>query len=71
MSTIAARAEALLGTSVVATSPVAGGDVCSATRLRLGDGRSAFVKTRPRPPAGFFDVEAAGLRWLGAAGGSA
>jgi fructosamine-3-kinase len=70
MSTIAGRAEALLGTSVVATTPVAGGDICTATRLRLSDGRSAFVKTRPHAPDGFFEVEAAGLRWLAEAGGA-
>jgi fructosamine-3-kinase len=70
MSNIAARVEALLGTAVVATTPVAGGDICTATRLRLTDGRSAFVKTRPRTPAGFFAAEAAGLRWLAEAGGA-
>jgi fructosamine-3-kinase len=70
MSTIAGRAEALLGTAVVATNPVAGGDICTATRVRLGDGRSAFVKTRPRPSPGFFAAEAAGLRWLAAAHGA-
>ena len=32
--------------------------------MRLSDGRSAFVKTRPHAPAGFFAVEARGLRWL-------
>jgi fructosamine-3-kinase len=70
MGTIAARAERLLGTSVVATTPVAGGDICTATRLRLSDGRSALMKTRPHAPAGFFTVEARGLRWLGEAGES-
>ncbi len=69
MSTIAGRAEALLGTSVVSTTPVAGGDICTATRLRLSDGRSAFVKTRPHAPDGFFEIEAAGLAWLAEAGG--
>jgi fructosamine-3-kinase len=68
MPTIAIRAEKLLGTSVVSTTPVAGGDVCTATRLRLSDGRSAIVKTRPHPPAGFFETEAAGLSWLAEAG---
>lgn len=68
MPTIAMRAERLLGTSVVSTTPVAGGDVCTATRLRLSDGRSAIVKTRPHPPARFFATEAAGLGWLAEAG---
>ena len=65
MGTIANRAEALLGTAVVATTPVAGGDICTSTRLRLSDGRSALIKTRPHPPTGFFPTEARGLRWIG------
>jgi fructosamine-3-kinase len=71
MGSIAGRVEALLGTAVVATTPVAGGDICNAARVRLSDGRSAFVKTRPHAPADFFAVEAAGLRWLGEADGGA
>ena len=66
---LAHRAEELLGTAVVATAPVAGGDICTATRLRLSDGRSALVKTRPRAPEDFFPAEARGLRWLAEAGG--
>ena len=65
MGTIAQRAEALLGSAVVATTPLAGGDVCSSTRLRLSTGASALVKTRPHAPADFFHTEARGLRWLG------
>jgi fructosamine-3-kinase len=65
MGTIAQRAEALLGSAVVATTPLAGGDICSATRLRLSTGASALVKTRPHAPAGFFRSEARGLQWLG------
>jgi fructosamine-3-kinase len=64
MTGTAARAEALLGHGVVSTTPVAGGDICTATRLRLSDGRSAVIKTRPQPPEGFFEREADGLRWL-------
>jgi fructosamine-3-kinase len=64
MATLATRAEALLGMAVVATSPVAGGDICVATRLRLADGTSALMKTRAHAPADFFRAEAAGLRWL-------
>ena len=70
MATIAARAEQLLGAAVVATTPVAGGSLCTATRLRLSDGRSAVMKTRPHPPDGFFASEAAGLRWLAEADGA-
>ncbi|MGH3385193.1 MAG: fructosamine kinase family protein [Nocardioidaceae bacterium] len=71
MGTIATRAEALLDTAVVATTPVAGGDICTATRLRLSDGRSALIKTRPHAPPTFFEAEGRGLRWLRAAEGAA
>jgi len=64
MRTLADRAEQLLGAAVVSTTPVAGGDVCTSTRLRLSDGRSALIKTRPHAPEGFFEAEARGLRWL-------
>ena len=51
-------------------TPVSGGDVCVASRLTLDDGASIFAKTWPRgtPPDGFFEAEAAGLRWLRDAG---
>ena len=71
MGTIANRAEALLGTAVVATTPVAGGDICTATRLRLSDGRSALIKTKAHAPETFFAAEARGLTWLAEAGGAA
>lgn len=69
LGTIANRAERLLGTTVVATTPVAGGDICTSTRLRLSDGTSALIKTRPHAPDDFFAVEARGLSWLGATPG--
>jgi fructosamine-3-kinase len=64
---VARRAEELLGSAVVATAPVAGGDVATATRLRLSDGTTALMKTLPHAPEDFFTAEAAGLRWLGEA----
>ncbi len=64
MRGIADRVEQLLGQAVVATTPVAGGDVCTSTRVRLSDGGSALVKTRAAAPEGFFEAEARGLRWL-------
>ena len=64
---VARRAEELLGAAVVATAPVAGGDVATSTRLRLSDGTTALMKTLPHAPADLFPTEAAGLRWLGAA----
>jgi fructosamine-3-kinase len=70
MGTIANRAEGLLGAAVVATTPVAGGDICTSTRLRLSDGRSALIKTRPHAPTDFFHTEARGLKWLRAAAGA-
>ncbi|MBU2073520.1 MAG: fructosamine kinase, partial [Actinobacteria bacterium] len=63
---VAQRAEQLLGSAVVATAEVAGGDTCRATKLRLSDGTTALMKTAPRVPAGFFTAEADGLRWLAA-----
>lgn len=64
---VARRAEELLGSAVVATAPVAGGDIATATRLRLSNGTTALMKTLPHAPDGFFTEEAAGLRWLGEA----
>lgn len=68
-SASARKAEELLGAPVVATAPVAGGDICTATRLKLSDGRSALMKTHLNPPPGFFEAEARGLRWLAVAEG--
>ncbi|WP_067432449.1 fructosamine kinase family protein [Nocardioides jensenii] len=70
-SATARKAEELLGGPVVATAPVAGGDICTATRLKLSDGRSALMKTHVHPPPGFFAAEARGLRWLAEADGVA
>ncbi len=64
MRGIAERVEQLLSQAVVATTPVAGGDVCTSTRVRLSDGSSALVKTRAGAPDGFFAAEARGLSWL-------
>jgi fructosamine-3-kinase len=64
MRGIAERVEHLLARAVVSTTPVAGGDVCTATRVRLSDGTSALVKTRAGAPDDFFAAEARGLAWL-------
>ncbi|GAA2149575.1 fructosamine kinase family protein [Nocardioides koreensis] len=66
---VARRAEDLLGAAVVATAPVAGGDIATATRLRLNNGTTALMKTLPSAPPDFFESEARGLRWLAEAGG--
>jgi fructosamine-3-kinase len=49
-------------------TPVPGGSICTAQRLTLDDGGSVFAKSLADPPEGFFAAEAAGLRWLRAAG---
>lgn len=62
---VARRVEDLLGAAVVSAAPVAGGDISTATRIRLSDGRMVVIKTRPQAPAGLFAAEARSLRWLG------
>jgi fructosamine-3-kinase len=64
MRGIAERVEQLLPQAVVSTTPVAGGDICTATRVRLSDGSSALAKTLARAPENFFATEARGLTWL-------
>ena len=56
--------EQALGAEVTAVAPVHGGDVATAYRVDLADGRRVFAKTHRSPPPGFFTTEAAGLRWL-------
>jgi fructosamine-3-kinase len=65
---IARRAERLLGKPVVSTAPVAGGDVATATKLRLNDGTQVLMKSLSNAPEGLFQAEARGLRWLAEAG---
>jgi len=50
------------GASVLAR--VGGGDINEAYRVRLSDGREAFVKTRAEASPQEYEAEAAGLRWL-------
>jgi fructosamine-3-kinase len=48
-------------------TPVGGGSICQARRLTLADGESVFAKSLAddQPvPAGFFEAEGHGLRWL-------
>jgi fructosamine-3-kinase len=44
--------------------PVGGGDINQAFRVRMADGRIAFVKTRADAAPGEYEAEAEGLRWL-------
>ena len=53
-----------LGSPIVRTSVVSGGDVSDSYRVETEDGRLAFVKTHRSPPPGFFTTEASGLTWL-------
>jgi fructosamine-3-kinase len=53
------------GSDVLSLRRVGGGDINDAYAAELADGRRAFVKTRPDPPAGEYAAEAAALRWLG------
>lgn len=69
ISSIAERASSLLNSAVVSTSPMAGGMICTATRLLLSNGSSAVFKTHPRAPENFFETEAAGLTRLAQSNG--
>jgi fructosamine-3-kinase len=53
-----------LGSEVVASAGVSGGDVARSYRVTLRDGRVVFAKAHADPPPGFFVTEANGLRWI-------
>ncbi len=53
-----------LGSTLVESRPVSGGDFATAFRATFSDGRTVFIKTHANPPTGFFTTEATGLRWL-------
>jgi fructosamine-3-kinase len=59
---------AALGEEVVGLEPVPGGDLNAAYRATLAGGARVFVKTSADAAPGAYAAEAAGLRWLGAAG---
>ncbi|TQL66705.1 fructosamine-3-kinase [Nocardioides albertanoniae] len=61
---VARRAEQLLGAAVVSTSPVAGGDIATATKIRLSDGSLALMKAHSPARDDFVAAEVRGLRWL-------
>ena len=61
---VARRAEQLLGAAVVSTSPVAGGDISTATKIRLSDGSLVLMKALSPARDDFVAAEARGLRWL-------
>jgi len=61
----AARA---VGSQLEGVVNCAGGDINQAWKLRLGEGKEAFLKSRPGATVREFEVEAAGLQWLAAVG---
>jgi protein-ribulosamine 3-kinase len=63
-----AALEHALGSPVVRSSGVSGGDINQAAQITLADGRELFLKSNPRSPAGMFAAEARGLGWLAEAG---
>lgn len=57
-----------LGCRVTGAESCIGGDINEAWKLRLEDGTTAFLKSRPGAPPEEFEAEAAGLDWLAEAG---
>lgn len=53
-----------LDAGIVRATSVHGGDVATAFRLELDDGRQVFAKTSASVPAQHFTTEAAGLAWI-------
>jgi fructosamine-3-kinase len=54
-----------LGAEIKRWTVLGGGDISSAARADLEDGRTVFIKSHDDPPAGMFAAEADGLAWLG------
>jgi fructosamine-3-kinase len=59
--------EDLLGTQIVGSRAVTGGDINLAEGVSLADRREVFVKANAGAPRGMFSAEARGLAWLGEA----
>ena len=53
-----------IGVGIVRATSVQGGDVATAFRLELEDGRRVFAKTSAAVPPQHFTTEAAGLAWI-------
>ena len=62
-----AALERALGSRVMRSHGVSGGDINQAYKAELADGRRVFVKSNDDAPAGMFAAEARGLAWLGEA----
>ncbi len=65
---LAGAVQIKLQASITTCKSVRGGDVSTAFRCDLDDGRVIFVKTHPDPPNHFFNTEAKSLEWLSEAG---
>jgi protein-ribulosamine 3-kinase len=63
-SALKAALEQHLGSAVLESASIAGGDINQTLRVRLADGRKLFVKTHPQPLPDMFACEARGLAWL-------
>jgi fructosamine-3-kinase len=61
---LAATLTERLGDHIVGARSQAGGCINDAWRVELAAGGVLFVKSHTRPPARFFEVEAAALSWL-------
>lgn len=59
-----AALEQTLARAVASASSLGGGSINEAFDVALDDGQRVFVKSHPNPPAGMFETEARGLRWL-------
>jgi fructosamine-3-kinase len=57
-----------LGSPVVRSNGISGGDISQAAQITLADGRELFVKSNPSAPGTMFPAEARGLAWLREAG---
>jgi fructosamine-3-kinase len=55
---------ATLGSPIVGSRAVSGGDINEAFAATLEDGREVFIKSNPRAPSTLFPAEAKGLAWL-------
>jgi fructosamine-3-kinase len=64
---ILASVERALGSKVMRSHGVSGGDINLAYEAELAHGRRVFVKSNDDAPAGMFAAEARGLAWLGGA----
>lgn len=57
-----------LGSDILDTTTIGGGDFAQSYRANLADERTIFIKTHANPPPNFFTTEAKGLDWLRSTG---